>query len=109
MAWSISITDEGWQDIYKALQSWPKEDLVDALLDAEAEEAEEEGQTLDCQWYRDMKALYTIYERDTLVNMCYERIEQTGTCDNGRYAYWIDREGYWKVVVTDSIDSAEGE
>jgi hypothetical protein len=34
---------------------------------------------------------------DILADRAFELIEQNGTCDNGGFAYWIDREGFHKV------------
>jgi hypothetical protein len=34
-----------------------------------------------------------------LVDRAFELIEENCTCDNGGFAYWIDREGYHKVVL----------
>jgi len=31
MAWDISISAEGWDDIYNELENWSKEDLVEAV------------------------------------------------------------------------------
>ena len=36
---------------------------------------------------------------DILVDRAYELIEQNGTCDNGGWAYWIDREGFHTVEL----------
>jgi len=31
-------------------------------------------------------------------------LEQTNTCENGGYAYWIDREGFHVVWLADHND-----
>ena len=33
MAWSISITVEGWQEIHDKLERWDQETLIDAICD----------------------------------------------------------------------------
>ena len=33
MAWSISITAEGWQEIRQQLEKWDKDDLIEAICD----------------------------------------------------------------------------
>ena len=34
---------------------------------------------------------------DVLADRAFELIEQNNLCDNGGWAYWIDREGFHKV------------
>ena len=36
MAWEISITNEGWEEIRTELENWSKEDLVEAIAHARA-------------------------------------------------------------------------
>jgi len=37
MAWSISISPEGWDDIRKALEAWARDDLMEAVATAQVE------------------------------------------------------------------------
>ncbi len=39
--------------------------------------------------------------QEVLADRAFELIQQNNTCDNGGFAYWIDREGYHKVLLGD--------
>ena len=40
MAWEISISSEGWQEIHDVLESWTHEQLIAAIVDDRMEEIE---------------------------------------------------------------------
>ena len=110
MAWSISISSEGWSDIRSSLEKWSVEELAAALADYNYEiwhggfdrpaNVKHRG-----AW---KKEKYLDLAHDILVDICFDCIEETNTCDNGGYFYWIDPEGYHKVEITDS-DSDESD
>ena len=105
MAWEISITQDGWQEIHDELSNqrkWPKAMLIHAIAD-DLFEALEHSTDLDLaklikQIETRKKELRKLY-RNNLVDIAFELIEKNNTCDNGGFAYWIDREGYHKVYL----------
>lgn len=103
MAWEISITAEGWQEIYDALHSdaFTEEQLRSALADDDYEAWEQDHDEGSEEPNFDvLKARYANLYHDTLADLAYERVEQHNTCDNGGFAYWIDRQGYHTVNLS---------
>ena len=102
MAWSISITVEGWQEIYDKLERRDGETLIDAICDDVFEmvlansdlEHAEHAATAERERLEDLT-------HDVLVDRAFELVEQNNTCENGGYGYWIDREGYHRVWLSD--------
>ena len=95
MAWEISITAEGWQEIRQQLGNWNKEDLIEAICDDRFEMVYEQAGHDHAQraFDAEKKRLETL-PHDVLVDRAFELVEQTHTCENGGYAYWVDREGF---------------
>jgi len=104
MAWEISITAEGWSEVYEACHELDKKKLLDAITDDYFEALEKQGfDYTDCK-KRALKLRYkleTYASQEGLADTAYELIEKNNTCDNGGYRYWIDREGYHGVTLTD--------
>jgi hypothetical protein len=102
MAWSISITVDGWQEIRDELETWDREALIDAIVDDKFEMVLEKGGQHHAERAAaaERKRLEGV-PHDVLVDRAYEVVEQTDTCENGGYGYWIDREGYHKVWLDD--------
>ena len=102
MAWEISISAEGWQEIREKLEDWSNEALIDAIADdkfeAVYEKADLEHATLAATAERNRIA---DIPHDLLVDRAFELIEQNNTSDNGGWNYWVDREGYHKVCLGD--------
>lgn len=109
MAWEISISAEGWNDIYQTLhQLTSKEKLVEALCNCEYNAWEEkpsedeDGNPLDRgpepNW-DEMKARYGALAHDVLAEEVFEKIGEINTCDNGGNGYWMDPEGYQQLYV----------
>jgi len=88
MAWSISISAEGWQDIYEACYACEKQFLWDALN----ESLNQNGKPVL------HGSLFDKLGQDTLAEEVYQTIILTNTCDNGSFSYWIDPKGYYKVT-----------
>lgn len=104
MAWEISITSEGWRDIYNACRREDKEKLARAIVTDES--CEPEWQDLLHRDYKVWDLRYTERQaelmelpHDVLADMAYDLIETNNTCDNGGFAFWIDREGYEKIYL----------
>lgn len=98
MAWSISISSEGWTEIREKLDSWSHEELLTAITDDKFELVLEKAD----QHHAERAAAaernrLAELPHDVLADRAYELIEQNNLCDNGGWAYWIDREGYHKV------------
>jgi len=98
MAWEISITAEGWQEIREKLDEWDRASLIAAITDDTFEGIEQKAGQNHAQRAADAerKRLEDL-PHDVLADRAYELIEQTNTCDNGGFGYWIDREGFHKV------------
>lgn len=98
MAWEISITTEGWQQLRDTLDDWDRASLIEAITDDTFERVFEQADE-----HHAKRAALAERERleglphDILAERAYELIEQTNTCDNGGFGYWIDREGFHKV------------
>lgn len=102
MAWEISITADGWQKIRDELEQWDKDDLIKAICDDRFEAVFEKGGHQHAQRAFDAEKQRLVHlSHDVLVDRAFDLIEQTNSCDNGGWAYWIDREGYHKVWPSD--------
>lgn len=89
MAWSICITDEGWQAIREACHQKPKHWLFDAINAFNAHHGKP-------RLSRNVLRLCSV---EGLAELAFSCIEETNTCDNGGYKYWIDPQGYYKVPI----------
>jgi hypothetical protein len=108
MAWSISITAEGWADIRKELETWDRQQIIDALAD-DVFEAAEQANGDDGKGYEERvspddaadacRARLATVPTDLLVEEAMESIHITNTCDNGGFRYWIDRKGWHGVTL----------
>jgi hypothetical protein len=101
MAWSISISAEGWSEIREALETWTADALINAIADDKFEAVYEKADLHHATRAADAerKRLESL-QHDVLVDVAYELISQNDTSDNGGFAYWIDREGYHKVHLS---------
>lgn len=98
MAWEISISADGWTEIREKLEGWTREELLTAITDDKFELVLEKAD----QHHAERAAAaernrLAELPHDVLADRAYEMIEQNNLCDNGGWAYWIDREGYHKV------------
>ena len=100
MAWAISIAVEGWQQIRDELAKWSKRRLIDAIVDDKYEAVlERAGHHHAEQAAAAERRRLRRVPHDVLVDRAIELVEQTDTCDNGGWAYWVDREGHHKVCL----------
>lgn len=98
MAWEISITAEGWQQIRNKLDDCDQASLVEAITDDTFERVYEHAGEHHAKRAADAeRQRLEELPHDILADRAYELIEQNNTCDNGGFGYWIDREGYHKV------------
>jgi len=98
MAWEISITAEGWQQIRDKLDDWDRAALIAAITDDTFERVGQVAGQHHAQRAADAerKRLDDL-PHDVLADRAFELIEANNTCDNGGFGYWIDREGFHKV------------
>lgn len=98
MAWETSITAEGWQQIRDKLDDWDRAALIAAITDDTFERVEQiAGQHhAQCAADAERKRLEDL-PHDVLADRAFKLVEQTNTCDNGGFGYWVDREGFHKV------------
>lgn len=101
MAWSISISSEGWSEIHEALEALTAEALVNAISDDKFEAVYKKADLNHATRAADAerKRLESV-PHDSIVDLAYDLIFQNDTCDNGGFAYWIDREGHHKVHLS---------
>ena len=101
MAWSISISSEGWSEIRDALETWTAEAMINAIADDKFEAVYKKADLNHATRAADAerKRLESV-PHDLLVDLAYELITQNDTSDNGGFAYWIDREGHHKVHLS---------
>ncbi len=105
MAWEISISAEGWSEIREQLETWPIESLISAICDDKFEAVyQKAGQHHATRAADAERKRIEGLPHDWLVDRAYDLVEQNNTCDNGGWAYWIDREGYHKVTLPDRSD-----
>jgi hypothetical protein len=90
MSWSISITQEGWQNIYDNLGLQSKRYLAEAIRE------DHHAKTGKKRYPINLLKL----PHDVLVDKAYELIEENDTCDNGGWNAWIDKEGWYKVSIS---------
>lgn len=100
MAWEISISAEGWQEIHEVLETWTTQQLVNAIVDDRMKEIEQKaGAEHGLRAAKSIRKRIANLPHDVLVDTAFRLIEQNNTCDNGGWAYWIDREGFHKVEL----------
>lgn len=103
MAWSISISAEGWAEIREQLETWDREELIAAITDDKfahvLERANEHHANRAAEAER--KRLADL-PHDVLVDLAYELVERNSTCDAGGWSYWVDREGCHKVHLAET-------
>lgn len=98
MAWEISISAEGWGEIREKLDDWNRVDLIAAITDDKFEAVYEKAGMDHAKRAADAeRKRIEDLPHEVLADRAFELVEQIGTCDNGGYGYWIDREGYHKV------------
>ena len=102
MAWEISISTEGWTEIREQLEQSSRDELIAAIADDKFEAVYGSADLHHAERAADAerKRLQDL-PNDVLVDRAFELIEENNTCDNGGFAYWIDRAGYHKVVLPD--------
>ena len=89
MAWSISITPEGWNEIYEACHASEKQFLLEAINETAAQKgiagiSVEAGNEIS---------------QESLADLVFQIIHDTNTCDDGGFKYWIDPKGYYKITL----------
>jgi hypothetical protein len=105
MAWAISITAEGWQQIRDELETWSRKKLTDAICDDKFEAVLEKGGHHHAEQAANAeRRRLRLVSHNVLADRAVELVEQNDTCDNGGWAYWVDREGYHKVHLPDEDD-----
>lgn len=87
MAWAISISPEGWQQINEACHKKSKSWLFKAV-----NEARRQHNTV-----RLPQKLHKHLRQESLANEAYQWIEITNTCHAGGHSYYIDPKGYFLI------------
>lgn len=102
MAWEISISADGWTEIRQQLELTSRVELIAAIADDKFElvYASANSHHAERAAGAERKRLQDL-PHDILVDRAFELIQENNTCDNGGFAYWIDRAGYHKVVLPD--------
>lgn len=98
MAWEISISAEGWQQLRDRLDDWDRASLIEAITDDTFERVDEQAGDHHAKRAADAEQLrLERLTHDVLADRAYELIEANNTCDNGGCDYWVDKEGNHKV------------
>jgi hypothetical protein len=87
MAWEISISPEGWQEIQEACHTKSKTWLFKAC-----NEARRQYNTI-----RLPQKLLKHLRQEALADEAYQWIETTNTCKVGGYSFYIDPKGYYLI------------
>ena len=101
MAWEISMSAEGWDNVRRNLHGMDKDSLTIALTDDLFEDLEQRGVELSdielaiAHKTSELKSLPI----DILAEAAMDLVRQHNTCDNGGFRVWIDRQGYQTVPV----------
>jgi len=101
MAWEISITQEGWGELYDACHLMERDELIDALADDYWEKHAHKGFANDFnrRFFEYAYIMVKFAPQDALADAAFDLIAENNTCDNGGFTYWIDREGYHTVQL----------
>ena len=94
MAWPMSITPEGWADLYRACHAKGIRFLAEAIAcdrDQRDESYDFDEGVLDLLMFR----------HDVLANEAYQLIQENNSCDAGGWTYWIEKSGYYKIELPD--------
>lgn len=102
MAMEISISEDGWGDIYNSLsEATDSNYLAKAVSAAEMKIkiAEMDEPNLDfLEKERKLRERELIaYARETLPDLAYELVKKNNTVDNDGFNFWIDSDGEFKV------------
>lgn len=104
MAWEISMSAAGWEQVRAELEEFTPEELVAAITDDLFETVLDKAGEKHAE--RAAKAEGKRLEglpQDVLVDRAFNLIEKNNLCDNGGWAVWIDREGYHKVWLPEFV------
>jgi hypothetical protein len=106
MAWSISITVEGWAEIREQLERWDRERLIAAITDDLFEHVlGRAGEHHAARAAEAERKRLAGLPHDLLVDRAYDLVERNGMCDAGGWAYWVDREGFHKVRLPETDET----
>ena len=98
MAWEISHTPIAWQIVRCNLLSWTDEQLIDAITDDTCERiADIAGDAHGLAAAQAERKRLAGLPVEVLVDLALGRIEEHGTCDNGGFNFYVDREGFHTV------------
>jgi hypothetical protein len=90
MAWEISISPEGWSEIYDACHAKSKMFLFDAVNEARQQAGKKK---IPRRWRSSIS-------QSALADEAYLFTTENRTCDNGGFKYWIDKKGFYKVELS---------
>jgi hypothetical protein len=101
MAWSISISSEGWNDIYEACHKMDRNELIDAIADDYFEKNYLKGfiHQFNNRFFDYVYTLERYASQEALADLAFDLIQENDTCDNGGFEYWIDQDGYHTVSL----------
>ena len=100
MAWTISITPEGWDAIRDKCRATEARALAEALGDYNWEIFHGHPGNPHHKGAWNWEKLVNI-PQDILADAVFECIESVYTCDPGDNRYWIDPEGYHGITLED--------
>jgi len=98
MAWEISMSGEGWDNVRRNVYAWPKEKLYAALCSDYAQKMYAQGDDNE-EHAREYAEIITDFPHDVLASEIYDIIVSNNTADNGGAVVWVDLAGDYKVPV----------
>ena len=108
-AWEISMSPEGWNNVYENLHGMSVEELAEAIASDDFAKINDEKDPLggDISFLETKEEYYLKLPQDVLADEAYKRIEENNTSDNGGHMVWIDKEGFHKVPVDNMSEMIE--
>ncbi len=105
MAWEISMSQQGWSNVYENICDTDKQDLIGALIDDKIEQAEhDEDFTFSPEAEEKYSQELEQLTQDVLADMVYEMCQKHNTCENGGFEVYLDREGHHTIPTTRNPD-----
>ncbi len=106
MTWEISMSAEGWSNVYDNLHAMDKADLVEAMATNKFDEACAKDEEEDFDWEA-VKADLGQLSNECLADECYRYVELHDSCDNGGWNAYIDKGGYCTVSCSSADEDSQ--
>jgi hypothetical protein len=104
MAWEISMSSEGWGELYETLHNpelTSKKTLAKGLGDYNYEKFHGYHSVKANPYHKGFWSWKKFMKlpHDVLADTVYNCIEEINTCNNGGNGFWVDPEGYNRIYI----------